>query len=274
MEGDVHRRRTRALLRWYRTHGRSLPWRGDPDPWHVLVSEVMLQQTQVSRVIPAWHAFRAAFPNPAELAHSSLADAVQAWGDLGYQRRVRYLRETARIIVARGWPTTAAGLQDLPGVGEYTAAAVACFAFDEAVPAVDVNLRRVLSRWAGVSLTPAAARRSAREALGSPAGDWNQAMMDLGATLCRPIHPRCGECPVRDWCADPSVSLPSARQPTYAGSVRQARATIVKLLATKPAGVTEAELAEHAGHQTGTALRALLDEATIVHCGDHYLLAP
>lgn len=228
MTGD----RTAALLSWFDAAARPLPWRGDPDPWHVLVSEVMLQQTPVRRVLPRYVPFLAEFPDPASFAAATSADVVRAWGGLGYLRRAFHLQEAARRIAAEGWPSTPEGLRALPGVGPYTAAAVACFAFGHPVATVDTNLRRVLSRWEGRALSPGdLAAVAAAELDPERAAAWNQAVMDLGSALCRPRLPRCGECPVAEWCADPSVYAPPPRQSPFEGSVRQARAAILRHLA-------------------------------------------
>lgn len=217
-------------MAWYQRNRRDLPWRRTRDPWAILVSEVMLQQTQAARVVGVYERFMAVYPNPEDFARASAAEVVAAWEDLGYLRRARHLAAAARVIATCGWP---ADLTELPGVGRYTAAAVRAFAGGESVAAVDVNLRRVLSRWEGRVLPVPAAEVAASRQLdrGRPA-DWNQAMMDLGAGLCRPRAPRCDRCPVTDWCRDPNVELPSSRQSPFEGSVRQARAALLKRLAT------------------------------------------
>lgn len=247
----------RALLGWYRDNARPLPWRSTRRPWPILVSEVMSQQTQISRVVPAWERFMARFPEPGDLAVADVAEALELWAGMGYQRRVLNLRRAAAVIAAEGWPTTADGLRALPGVGPYTAAAVACFAFGEVVPAVDTNLRRVVSRWegrplAGDRLTAVAGQRLDRA---DPVA-WNQAVMDLAATLCRPRNPGCRDCPVTTWCADPTVYVAPPRQSPYQGSVRQARAAVLKRLASH--GPQSVESLPHTlGLDPGTVARAL-----------------
>jgi len=189
------------LLRWYEGHGRSLPWRATREPYPVLVSEVMLQQTQAARVIPFFERFLGRFPDEAALAGAPTADVLAAWSGLGYNRRALALQRAARAIVAHGWPRSEAGLRALPGVGPYTAAAVASFAFDAQVPAVDTNTRRVIERLDGRRRAPAALRRRAAALL--PAGRaaaFNHAVMDLGATVCTARAPRCAACPLRDAC--------------------------------------------------------------------------
>lgn len=225
--------RNQALIAWYRSNRRPFPWRGTNDPWAILVSEVMLQQTQARRVAPVYREFLARFPDPEALAAASRAEAIAAWGGLGYQRRALALHAAATQIAAEGWPADRDGLAALPGVGPYTSAAVACFALGAAVPAVDVNLRRVLSRWAGTPLRGAVLDHRAAEAVDrAHASDWNQAVMDLGALLCRPERPRCDRCPVAGWCTDPSVEVQAGRQSAYQGSLRQARAAVLRHLAS------------------------------------------
>lgn len=231
--------RNTALLSWYAAQKRTLPWRDETDPYLILVSEVMLQQTQASRVIPFYGRFVARFPTVESLACAVLQDVLDAWTGLGYNTRALRLREAARIIHTDGWPTTPQTLADLPGVGPYTAAAVASFAFGARVPAVDTNLRRVLSRWHGESLTGAVLTAAAETALGQPAGVWNQAMMDLGATVCVPRNPRCTICPVEDWCSGPAAYAPPTAQGRFEGSARQLRGAIVRSLVRHPATIDD-----------------------------------
>jgi A/G-specific adenine glycosylase len=267
--------RTAALLDWYRITKRQLPWRDVEDPWAILVSEVMLQQTQVTRVVPAFEAFLSRFPDPAALAAADLSAVIEAWGGLGYQRRAVNLRRAAAAIATDGWPTTAEDLQRLPGVGPYTAAAVACFAFGEPVPAVDTNLRRVLTRWTGHRLAGGELDRVAAALLDRDhPSEWNQAVMDLGASVCRPRRPRCGECPVSDWCADPSAYQPPPSQGAYAGSVRQARAAVMRSLAAG-ALTGRADLAAVTGLDEGRlreAVAALRSEGLVGESADGRLV--
>ena len=187
----------RTVLAWYARRRRDLPWRRTRDAYRILVSEVMLQQTHVARVVGYYEDFLERFPDERALGEAPVADVLRAWSGLGYNRRALRLREAARSVVRDGWPRTAAALAALPGVGPYTAAAVAAFAFGEPVAAVDTNARRVIERLAGAHLAPAALRRRARALL--PAGRaaaWNQALMELGATVCTARRPRCPSCPV------------------------------------------------------------------------------
>ena len=232
------------VLQWGLPRLRDLPWRHTRDPWAILVSEVMLQQTQALRVISKWHEFMAAYPMPANCAEASLGDVLRLWQGLGYPRRARNLHAAAAHIVALDeFPSTVDALLQLPGVGEYTARAVLAFAFESDVAVVDTNIARVLARLAGRRLTAKQAQAVADAAL--PAGDswaWNQCLMDLGAVLCRPTSPQCEVCPLQDQCAwcglgdDPSIGSAgvSTPQTRFAGSDRQARGRLMKALVDGP----------------------------------------
>lgn len=214
-----------ALLEWYGRAARDLPWRRTKDPYAILVSEVMLQQTQVARVVPRYEAWLERWPTPAALAVAPLADVLRAWVGLGYNRRAVRLREAAAVVAAHGWP---ADLCELPGVGPYTAAAVGSFAFARQEAAVDVNAARVAARWG----------------LGEPhellpdgeAATFNQAIMELGATLCRARRAECGRCPV-DACRSRgrAVAAPvrrgGAARERFEDSDRFARGRVVAALA-------------------------------------------
>ena len=236
-------------MRWYSSERRELPWRSDPDPYVTLVSETMLQQTQVSRVIPKFLDFIDRWPTVEDLAASQPSEVLAVWSGLGYNSRALRLREAALIVAESGWPTSVKALQALPGVGPYTASAIAAIAFGDRLAAVDTNLKRVLSRWEGVALTGRELEDVANGLVVDPAGDWNQALMDLGAILGRPSRPRCTECPVREWCADPTVSEPPPRQSTFEGSGRELRGALVR------AGIAGENLEE-----VGTALGRSKDE--------------
>ncbi len=219
------------LAGWYREHGRhDLPWRATRDRWAVLVSEVMLQQTQVSRVLDAWPEFMERFPDPAAMAVADAGDAIRAWGTLGYPRRARRLWEAARMVHEHGWP---ADLRELPGVGRYTAGALAAQADDADVPAVDANIRRVVERFAGRRLTDTEAEAEAGDTAEPLRGrDRLLALMDVGALLCRPRSPRCGECPLVEGCATRGVleSETRHRQAAFEGSFRQRRGRVLARL--------------------------------------------
>ncbi len=232
-----------ALIAWYRGARRTLPWRGSPDPWVILVSEVMLQQTQAARVADRIGPFLAEFPDPGSLAAAGRQQVLAAWSGLGYNRRAIRLHEAARLIDSDGWPRTAAALQALPGVGGYTAAAVACFAFGEQIPAVDINVRRVLSRWAGRVLTQRESFQTAVELLpADEAHHWGQAIMDLGASTCTAKDPACYRCPCEPWCDGAAISVSSRPQGTFHGSLREARGVIVRRLSEEgEASLTDLE---------------------------------
>ncbi len=211
-----------ALLQWYADTGRDLPWRRTTDPYAVLVSEVMLQQTQVSRVAPRYEAWLRRWPDAAALAEASPADVLGEWSGLGYNSRALRLQATARAVAEHGWPADEAGLRELPGVGPYTAAAVAAFAFGQLAAAVDTNQVRVLDRWdAAIGRSAAEVRRRAIEQVPPEApAEWNHALMDLGATLCTARVARCGECPVAEWCASAGLVDPAAERELRRGPAR------------------------------------------------------
>jgi A/G-specific adenine glycosylase len=259
---------TDAILNWGEPRLRDLPWRRTRDPWKVLVSEVMLQQTQVDRVIPKWLAFIERFPDPASCAAATLADVLRLWQGLGYPRRARNLHLAAQHVVDRGgeFPDTLDALLALPGVGAYTARAVLAFAFESDAAVVDTNIARVYARVAGRPLTLREVQYTADAYL--PAGEswvWNQTVMDLGAVLCRPSSPRCDACPVVSVCSwhgvgvDPAqgsaaVSRPQAR---FEGSDRQARGRLLKALTT---GAVPVELASSVMQRTADDASRLVDD--------------
>jgi A/G-specific adenine glycosylase len=198
-----------SLLAWYERVKRPLPWRQTRDPYALLVSEIMLQQTQAQRVVQYYDAFLDAFPDPPSLAAAAPSAVLKAWSGLGYNRRALALQQAARRVAAHGWPDD---LTELPGVGPYTAAAVGSFAWDRQDPAIDTNVRRVIERFDGVTHPPAALARRARALVpGGGAAAFNQAMMELGATVCRPRAPRCPDCPVKAGCATHARGGPTAR---------------------------------------------------------------
>jgi A/G-specific adenine glycosylase len=205
------------LLAWYRASRRDLPWRRTRDPWEIWVSEVMLQQTRVEHVLAYYEPFLARFPTPAALAAAPLAEALACWSGLGYYRRVRLLHRAASLIVAAGGevPREEATLRALPGVGDYTAAAIASIAFGRAVPVLDGNVARVLCRVlaCGDDPTRAPVRRRLRAAAaalldGEAPGDSNQALMELGARVCMPREAHCEECPLAPGCIARAVGDP------------------------------------------------------------------
>jgi A/G-specific adenine glycosylase len=200
------------LLAWFEANGRALPWRASTDPYAILVSEVMAQQTQVDRVVPRWERWLERWPTVDSLAAAPAADVIRAWQGLGYNRRALNLHRAAQHVAAHGWPDD---LTELPGVGRYTADAVACFAFGRDVLPVDVNVRRVQERT-GNLFTAAAA----------------QALMDLGATVCLARIPRCGSCPLAESCPSRGRTYePLRKQGPFEGSFRQRRAATLRLVA-------------------------------------------
>ena len=203
------------LLAWFREHGRNLPWRSARDPYAILVSEVMLQQTQVERVVPRYLAWLDRWPTAEALAAAPLGDVIRAWQGLGYNRRAVSLHRAAQQIAADGWPED---LTELPGVGRYTADAVAAFAFGATVLPEDTNVRRVQERT-GHRFGPGC----------------GQALMDLGATVCLARVPRCGSCPLAQRCPSRGRRYePLRRQGRFEGSFRQRRAGVLRAVAERP----------------------------------------
>jgi A/G-specific adenine glycosylase len=203
------------LTAWFSENGRDLPWRRTRDPYAILVSEVMLQQTQVSRVVPRYLEWLERWPTVDALAAASPADVIRAWQGLGYNRRGLNLHRAARLVAAGGWPED---LTELPGVGAYTAAALGNFAFGQPVLPVDVNVARVLSRSGG-TFGPGDA----------------QALFDLGATVCLARVPRCGACPLADACPSAGKRFePERKQGPFEGSFRQRRAHTLRTVAAGP----------------------------------------
>jgi len=203
-----------ALLRWYDAGKRDLPWRRNKDPYRIWLSEIMLQQTRVSAVLEHYREFLTRFPTVEDLASAKLDAVLAAWSGLGYYRRARNLHAAAQKVVAEFGgriPLTAADLRRLPGIGRYTAAAIASIAYDEKCAVLDGNVERVLARVSGHAATTGELWKSAEEVL-SPQrpGDFNQAMMELGATVCLPTEPRCLLCPVHRWCETRGVGSRTA----------------------------------------------------------------
>jgi A/G-specific adenine glycosylase len=240
------------VLAWFALRRRAYPWRGARDPYRVLVSEVMLQQTQAARVAPAYRFFLRRFPTIRTLARASRADVVRAWGSLGYNRRAVALSEAARTVMGdhRGQvPADPEVLARLPGVGPYTAAAVASIGHGVPVPAIDTNVRRVVARAqiGRDDAVPAEIEVAAAEWLdrGDP-GSWNQALMDLGREVCRPV-PRCQACPLSRTCRfrlqGSTPRRPQRRQARFEGSFRQLRGAVIRDLR----GVESTTLAALAG---------------------------
>jgi A/G-specific adenine glycosylase len=272
-----------AVLTWYDARGRALAFRDTRDPYAILVSEVMAQQTQISRVVEAWSRFLERFPTVAALAAATPADVLRAWRGMGYDRRALNLHRAAQAIVAEHAgqvPRDLVALERLPGIGPYTARAVAALAFGMAVGAVDTNVRRVLGRVLGGrdGLVPASLQAVA-DASVDPArpGDWTHAVMDVGATLCRPARPRCEECPLAGWCrfAAETVGAPAGKPPTrpngqarepFRASSRWLRGRIVDRLRDADGAtwtVVEAPIGDHDDAAIEAALGALARDGIV-----------
>ena len=224
-----------AILAWYRRNCRELPWRDTQDPYAILVSEVMLQQTQVARVLPRYRAWLERWPDVESLSAAAPAEVIEAWSGLGYNRRAVNLHRCCQAVVELGgFPRDQAHLRKLPGIGPYTAAAIACFAFGEQVAAPDVNARRVLQRAFGdPDLRPPPGR----------AYDWNQALFDLGSGVCIARRPRCEVCPLEQRCPSAGMTYaPLRKQSRFEGSFRQRRSVLLReLLASGPIDVVEVD---------------------------------
>ena len=235
------------LLDWYDSHARELPWRGEQaTPWSVMVSEFMLQQTPVARVEPVHRHWLATWPTPADLAAAPSGDAVRAWGRLGYPRRALRLHAAATVVVERydgRVPSAYDDLRALPGVGDYTAAAIATFGFGRRHAVLDTNVRRVLARVvSGVELPPVAATAAEKRLAESllpedeaEAATWSIALMELGALVCTATRPTCDTCPVADACAwrvagYPAYDGPPRKAQTWAGTDRQCRGRLLTVL--------------------------------------------
>ena len=265
---------TAPVLTWYAEHARDLPWRRPAvSPWGVLVSEVMLQQTPVARVLPVWEDWLDRWPTPAALAGDSPGEAVRAWGRLGYPRRALRLHQAACTVVDRHGgelPETYDALRALPGVGEYTAAAVASFAFRQRHVVLDTNVRRVLARCLGGDrLPPPAITRTERERAAAllpddpeVAATWAVAAMELGALVCTASTPRCAVCPVSERCAwrqagSPAYEGPLRAPQRFAGTDRQCRGRLLAVLREEVGPVPRSRL--EAVWQPGAQLDRCLD---------------
>jgi A/G-specific adenine glycosylase len=283
---------TAPVLRWYAHSARDLPWRQPAaTPWSILVSEIMLQQTPVSRVLPAYDAWIRRWPEPAALAAATAADAVRQWDRLGYPRRAIRLHASAELITTRHdgqVPASADELRRLPGVGPYTAAAVASFAFGQRHAVLDTNVRRVLTRLVAGHFLPPQAPRAAEIRLaesllpldGRAAARWSVGVMELGALVCTAARPRCDDCPVRDQCSwfrqGKSTGPVRRSSPRYEGSDRQSRGRLLAVLrsASGPLSPDALAAAWPDAAQRTRALAALIDDGLVVRCSDGSLALP
>lgn len=280
-----------AVLAWYAEHARDLPWRApDRTPWGVLVSEVMLQQTPVARVEPVWRTWMERWPAPAGLAAEEPGEAIRAWGRLGYPRRALRLHSAARAIVERhdgAVPGAYADLRALPGVGDYTASAVAAFAFGQRHAVLDTNVRRVLARAvSGVAQpppSPTSAERALADSLLPPDDEptWSVAVMELGALVCTARAPACAACPLVGGCAwqidgAPEHAGPTRRAQPWTGTDRQARGRLMAVLREAPSAVSKAALDlawPHDPRQRERALDGLVADGLVEPLpGDWYRL--
>ena len=228
LDPATRRRFRQRLLRWFDREQRKLPWRGETDPYRILLSEIMLQQTRVAVVEERYPLFLEQFPSIDLLARASEESVLAAWSGLGYYRRARSLHAAARKIAQKNYfPRSSVELEELPGVGRYTAAAVSSIAFGEPVAVVDGNVQRVMGRVTGKQLSVEVCWKTAQELLhpGRP-GDFNQAMMELGAVVCLPARPICERCPIIDFCSLRGAQPRTAQQP-------RKKATFVYLFAQK-----------------------------------------
>ena len=274
------------VLAWYDDHARELPWRGPgASPWSVMVSELMLQQTPVARVLPVHEAWLERWPTPADLAAEPAGEAVRMWGRLGYPRRALRLHAAAVALVERHGgevPDSYDDLIALPGIGDYTAAAIASFAFGRRHVVLDTNVRRVLARAVGGEELPApAVTRSERDRATAllpddapTAATWAVATMELGALVCTARQPRCEDCPIADACAwrlagRPAYDGPPRRGQAWAGTDRQCRGRIMALVreADGPVAVSRIEAVWPGAEQRERCLAALVEDGLLVAAG-------
>lgn len=277
----------KEVIVWFVENKRDLPWRKS-DPWGVVVSEFMLQQTPVSRVLPKWSEWMQRWPTPAALASATTADLLTAWGRLGYPRRVLRLHECAKIIVkdfAGNVPRSQGDLLTLPGIGDYTAAAIVAFAFEGHSLVLDINIRRLLSRVIDGSefptSTPTKNEKRSREALIPKEGAhlWAAGTMELGALICTTKNPKCDICPVSERCQWRLLGFPKSKQirktQTWHGTDRQCRGTIVQALRENKS-LTESEIKSlwHDDSQVEKALHTLIRDGLIAELESRTYMLP
>jgi A/G-specific adenine glycosylase len=267
----------RPVLAWYKKNKRDLPWR-NTDAWGVLVSEIMLQQTPVARVLPIYIEWMKRWPTPAALAAATPAQIITAWGRLGYPRRALRLHECAKVISTQykgRIPETQSELRELPGIGDYTSAAIVAFAFEGRSLVLDINIRRVFARVIdGVEVPTAAPTKSERQEREKliPSKNphvWAAATMELGALICTAKNPKCGQCPLADQCIWRSLDYPLSDQPkrtqSWHGTDRQCRGVIVQALRENPA-LSKKEIMQlwDVPSQVEKALLTLLEDGLVV----------
>ena len=265
------------VLAWYKKNKRDLPWR-NTDAWGVLVSEIMLQQTPVARVLPIYIEWMKRWPTPAALAAATPAEIITAWGRLGYPRRALRLHESAKVISTQykgRIPDTQSELRELPGIGDYTSAAIIAFAFEGRSLVLDINIRRVFARVIdGVEVPTAAPTKSERQEREEliPSKNphvWAAATMELGALICTAKNPKCGQCPLADQCTWRSLDYPLSNQPkrtqSWHGTDRQCRGVIVQALRENPS-LAKKEIMQlwDVPSQVEKALLTLLEDGLLV----------
>jgi len=274
-----------VILEWFEQNKRDLPWR-DSTPWGVMVSEFMLQQTPVKRVLPVWEKWLDRWPSPADLAAAKRSDAIIAWGRLGYPRRATRLYESA-VLIANEFnnevPREIEVLRTLPGVGEYTAAAIASFAYNESALVMDINVRRLFARVIDGIESPTSSpsqveRRLRSELIPAQGALWAAATMELGALICAARSPLCEQCPVSDICAWRANGYPKSefekRTQAWVGTDRQCRGLIVEYLRTnKSAAKDDLVALWHDAEQSEKALQSLIADHLIEAIGNHFKLA-
>ena len=287
---DGGRLRSVDLKAWFGEHGRDLPWRNTRDPWAIAVAEMMLQQTQVARVLDRWPRFLDRFPTVEVCAAAPASAVIDEWSGLGYNRRAVFLHRLA-VTVANDhggqFPNDLKALLALPGIGPYTSRAIRVFAFEADEAVLDTNVARILARTHGQTLGRAQAQALADASLGDDPWVWNQAMLDVGATCCTARAPTCGRCPMKSVCEWQGAGLPdpdpaagsagvSSRQSRFDGSDRQGRGKLVKALRAGP--ITSAELAATMGwpddvDRAERVAGALVADGLVEFLGDRYRLA-
>lgn len=274
------------MIRWFEKNARPLPWRdSEVSPWGILVSEFMLQQTQVDRVIPKWQQWMQTWPTAGHLARAPIAEVLRAWQGLGYPRRAIRLHATAQMIVDQ-WhgqvPSEESALLSLPGIGHYTAAAISAFAFGQPSVVLDTNIRRVIARaWGGQAAVPSHLTNAERLLASSLVAErtgarWSAAVMELGALVCTARAPRCNACPLADSCAWLAAGLPqngpaARKQASFVGSDRQARGVLLKAVGAGASG-SAIEAAWPSDEQRERALAGLLADGLVARTLEGYAL--